>query len=159
MDQSTNGAGHMDQVSKTDAKLASNSEPQKITPSSKNISDFSNQHQSQRTKIPSTPDPETHSPQGRVYLKRIGYGDIGSVYLVELRGTNAHFAMKVMDKEALISRNKLLRAHTEREILGLLDHPFLPTSYSYFETDKFYCLVMEFCSGGDLHILTPYWRE
>lgn len=86
-------------------------------------------------------------------LKRIGYGDIGSVYLAELKGTNAHFAMKVMDKAALISRNKLLRAQTEREILGLLDHPFLPTLYSYFETDKFYCLVMEFCSGGDLHSL------
>ncbi|KAE9621519.1 putative protein kinase AGC-RSK-2 family [Lupinus albus] len=86
-------------------------------------------------------------------LKRIGYGDIGSVYLVELKGTKAHFAMKVMDKAALISRNKLLRAQTEREILGLLDHPFLPTLYSYFETDKFYCLVMEFCSGGDLHSL------
>ncbi|OIV92530.1 hypothetical protein TanjilG_02293 [Lupinus angustifolius] len=86
-------------------------------------------------------------------LKRIGYGDIGSVYLVELKGTKAHFAMKVMDKAALISRNKLLRAQTEREILGLLDHPFLPTLYSHFETDKFYCLVMEFCSGGDLHSL------
>ena len=61
--------------------------------------------------------------------------------------------MKVMDKAALISRNKLLRAQTEREILGLLDHPFLPTLYSYFETDKFYCLIMEFCSGGDLHSL------
>ncbi|XP_044504674.1 serine/threonine-protein kinase AGC1-7-like [Mangifera indica] len=86
-------------------------------------------------------------------LKRLGYGDIGSVYLVELRGTNAHFAMKVMDKASLASRNKLLRAQTEREILGLLDHPFLPTLYSYFETDKFYCLVMEFCSGGNLHSL------
>ncbi|KAE8679194.1 Protein kinase G11A [Hibiscus syriacus] len=86
-------------------------------------------------------------------LKRIGYGDIGSVYLVELRGTNAYFAMKVMDKASLASRNKLLRAQTEREILGLLDHPFLPTLYSYFETDKFYCLVMEFCSGGNLHSL------
>ncbi|KAJ1408688.1 Serine/threonine-protein kinase, active site [Sesbania bispinosa] len=217
MDHSTNGAGHMDQVSKTDAKLASNSKPQKITPSSKNISDFSNQHQSPRTKMPSNPDPATHSPPGLPtgttkgmsthtkttnqntgsgtssrsdslestsapirphtggdvrwdainmvsksgpfnlshfrLLKRIGYGDIGSVYLVELRGSNAHFAMKVMDKAALISRNKLLRAQTEREILGLLDHPFLPTLYSYFETDKFYCLVMEFCSGGDLHSL------
>ncbi|CBI24125.3 unnamed protein product, partial [Vitis vinifera] len=69
-------------------------------------------------------------------LKRLGYGDIGSVYLVELRGTTAYFAMK-----------------TEKEILGLLDHPFLPTLYSYFETDKFYCLVMEFCSGGNLHSL------
>ncbi|CAA2964598.1 serine threonine- kinase RHS3-like [Olea europaea subsp. europaea] len=86
-------------------------------------------------------------------LKRLGYGDIGSVYLVELRGTSAFFAMKVMDKGSLASRNKLLRAQTEREILGLLDHPFLPTLYSYFETEKFYCLVMEFCSGGNLHTL------
>ncbi|XP_047310167.1 serine/threonine-protein kinase AGC1-7-like [Impatiens glandulifera] len=86
-------------------------------------------------------------------LKRLGYGDIGSVYLVELRGSNTFFAMKVMDKGSLASRNKLLRAQTEREILGLLDHPFLPTLYSYFETDKFYCLVMEFCSGGNLHTL------
>lgn len=86
-------------------------------------------------------------------LKRLGYGDIGSVYLVELRGTSTYFAMKVMDKGSLASRNKLLRAQTEREILGLLDHPFLPTLYSYFETEKYYCLVMEFCSGGNLHTL------
>ncbi|TVU23044.1 hypothetical protein EJB05_32774, partial [Eragrostis curvula] len=86
-------------------------------------------------------------------LKRLGYGDIGSVYLVQLRGTNAFFAMKVMDKESLITRNKLIRAETEREILGLLDHPFLPTLYTHFETDKFYCLVMEYCCGGNLHSL------
>lgn len=86
-------------------------------------------------------------------LKRLGFGDIGSVYLVELRGTEAFFAMKVMDKESLISRNKLVRAETEKEILGLLDHPFLPTLYTHFETDKFYCLVMEYCCGGNLHSL------
>jgi len=86
-------------------------------------------------------------------LKRVGYGDIGSVYLVELKESKAFFAMKVMDKESLASRNKLLRAQTEREILGLLDHPFLPTLYSYFETTKYYCLVMEFCSSGSLHSL------
>ncbi|XP_072967785.1 serine/threonine-protein kinase RHS3-like isoform X2 [Typha angustifolia] len=86
-------------------------------------------------------------------LKRLGYGDIGSVYLVELKGANKFFAMKVMDKASLISRNKLLRAQTEREILSLLDHPFLPTLYSHFETEKFHCLVMEYCSGGNLHSL------
>jgi len=86
-------------------------------------------------------------------LKRLGYGDIGSVYLVELRGTGSYFAMKVMDRASLVSRNKLLRAQTEKEILGLLDHPFLPTLYSHFETEKFYCLVMEYCSGGNLHSL------
>eukprot|EP01018_Ginkgo_biloba_P001463 Gb_24925 [translate_table: standard] len=86
-------------------------------------------------------------------LKRLGCGDIGSVYLSELSGTRCYFAMKVMDKGSLASRKKLLRAQTEREILQSLDHPFLPTLYTHFETDKFSCLVMEFCPGGDLHTL------
>jgi len=87
-------------------------------------------------------------------LRRLGYGDIGSVYLVELRGGGgALFAMKVMDKGTLAGRNKLARAETEREILGLLDHPFLPTLYSHFQTHKFCCLLMEYCCGGNLHSL------
>ncbi|XXG63135.1 hypothetical protein AAC387_Pa05g1388 [Persea americana] len=86
-------------------------------------------------------------------LKRLGCGDIGSVYLSELSGTKSYFAMKVMDKGSLATRKKLLRAQTEREILQSLDHPFLPTLYTHFETEKFSCLVMEFCPGGDLHTL------
>lgn len=86
-------------------------------------------------------------------LKRLGCGDIGSVHLAELTGTRTCFAMKVMDKAALAARKKLPRAQTEREILQSLDHPFLPTLYSHFETEKFSCLVMEFCPGGDLHAL------
>ncbi|KAG6509160.1 serine/threonine-protein kinase D6PK-like [Zingiber officinale] len=86
-------------------------------------------------------------------LKKLGCGDIGSVYLSKLSGIKCYFAMKVMDKVSLASRKKLLRAQTEREILQCLDHPFLPTLYTHFETDKFSCLVMEFCPGGDLHTL------
>ncbi|KAF5799750.1 putative protein kinase AGC-RSK-2 family [Helianthus annuus] len=86
-------------------------------------------------------------------LKKLGFGDIGSVYLAELRGMGCLFAVKVMDKGMLVGRKKLVRAQTEREILSMLDHPFLPTLYSHFETEKLSCLLMEFCSGGDLHIL------
>ncbi|KAK9149551.1 hypothetical protein Scep_008308 [Stephania cephalantha] len=86
-------------------------------------------------------------------LKRLGCGDIGTVYLAELIGTDCLFALKVMDNEFLASRKKMPRARTEREILQMLDHPFLPTLYSHFTTDKFSCLVMEFCPGGDLHVL------
>ncbi|ONI19360.1 hypothetical protein PRUPE_3G274500 [Prunus persica] len=86
-------------------------------------------------------------------LKKLGCGDIGSVYLAELRGLGCLFAMKVMDRGMLAGRKKLIRAQTERDILGLLDHPFLPTLYSNFETEKFSCLLMEFCCGGDLHTL------
>ncbi|XP_010244052.1 PREDICTED: serine/threonine-protein kinase D6PKL2-like [Nelumbo nucifera] len=85
--------------------------------------------------------------------KRLGCGDIGTVYLAELIGTNCLFALKVMDNEFLESRKKMPRAQTEREILQMLDHPFLPTLYSHFTTDKLSCLVMEYCPGGDLHVL------
>ncbi|RLN12584.1 protein kinase G11A-like [Panicum miliaceum] len=91
-------------------------------------------------------------------LKKLGCGDIGSVYLSELSGTKSYFAMKVMDKASLASRKKLLRSQTEKDILQCLDHPFLPTLYTHFETDKFSCLVMEFCPGGDMHTLRQRQR-
>lgn len=86
-------------------------------------------------------------------LQKLGCGDIGTVYLAELIGTNCLFAIKVMDNEFLARRKKMPRAQTEREILRMLDHPFLPTLYSQFTSDNLSCLVMEYCPGGDLHVL------
>lgn len=86
-------------------------------------------------------------------LKKLGSGDIGTVYLAELIGTNCPFAIKVMDNEFLARRKKMSRAQTEREILRMLDHPFLPTLYAQFTSDNLSCLVMDFCPGGDLHVL------
>lgn len=86
-------------------------------------------------------------------LKKLGCGDIGTVYLAELVGTNCLFAIKVMDNEFLERRKKMPRAHTEREILRILDHPFLPTLYAHFVSENLSCLVMEYCPGGDLHVL------
>lgn len=86
-------------------------------------------------------------------LKRLGCGDIGTVYLAELTGLDCLFALKVMDIEFLMNRKKMMRAKAEREILQMLDHPFLPTLYTHFTTDNLSCLVMEYCPGGDLHVL------
>ncbi|KAJ4958035.1 hypothetical protein NE237_025146 [Protea cynaroides] len=85
-------------------------------------------------------------------LRRLGSGDIGNVYLCQLRSsTEGLYAMKVVDREALEFRKKLQRADMEKEILGILDHPFLPTLYAEFKASHYSCLVMEFCPGGDLH--------
>ncbi|MED6183345.1 hypothetical protein PIB30_037072 [Stylosanthes scabra] len=112
-------------------------------------------------------------------LRRIGAGDIGTVYLCRLRDSagvaasdefpsaeydnwNSNgedespgclYAMKVVDKEAVAMKNKSQRAEMERKILKMLDHPFLPTLYAEFEASHFSCIVMEFCPGGDLHSL------
>ncbi|KAM5585286.1 serine/threonine-protein kinase D6PKL2 [Rosa sericea] len=90
------------------------------------------------------------------FSERLGSGDIGSVYLAELKsgdGKGCVFAAKVMDKKELISRSKEGRARTEREILELLDHPFLPTLYASIDVPNWLFLLTEFCPGGDLHVL------
>ncbi|KAK6936176.1 Protein kinase domain [Dillenia turbinata] len=88
------------------------------------------------------------------FVRRLGSGDIGSVYLAELKcAAGCTFAAKVMDRKELASRNKEGRARTEREILEMLDHPFLPTLYAALEWPRWSCLLTEFCPGGDLHVL------
>ncbi|XP_073300258.1 protein kinase PINOID-like [Primulina huaijiensis] len=89
-------------------------------------------------------------------VRQIGSGDIGRVYLCSLRGTADEgrlFAMKVVDNDMLALKKKMQRAETERKILRLLDHPFLPSLYAEFEASHFSCVVIEYCCGGDLHSL------
>ncbi|KAK9078716.1 hypothetical protein SSX86_002773 [Deinandra increscens subsp. villosa] len=88
------------------------------------------------------------------FVQKLGSGDIGSVYLVELKcAEGCMLAAKVMDKEELMSRDKESRARVELEILEMLDHPFLPSLYASLDVDRWSCLLTEFCPGGDLHIL------
>nr|AML78469.1 putative LOV domain-containing protein [Cercis canadensis] len=86
-------------------------------------------------------------------IKPLGAGDTGSVHLVELCETGQYFAMKAMDKGVMLNRNKVHRACTEREILDMLDHPFLPALYASFQTKTHVCLVTDYCPGGELFML------
>ncbi|CAI0427093.1 unnamed protein product [Linum tenue] len=83
-------------------------------------------------------------------IKPLGCGDTGSVHLVELEETGELYAMKAMEKSMMMNRNKVHRACIEREIISLLDHPFLPTLYTSFETSTHVCLITDFCPGGEL---------
>nr|AML79436.1 putative LOV domain-containing protein [Nandina domestica] len=86
-------------------------------------------------------------------IKPLGCGDTGSVHLVELQGAGELFAMKAMEKSVMLSRNKVHRACIEREIISLLDHPFLPTLYASFQTSTHVCLITDFFPGGELFAL------
>nr|AML78534.1 putative LOV domain-containing protein [Pittosporum resiniferum] len=86
-------------------------------------------------------------------VKPLGSGDTGSVHLVELGDTGELFAMKAMDKGVMLNRNKVHRACAEREILDMLDHPFLPALYASFQTKTHICLITDYCPGGELFLL------
>nr|AML78457.1 putative LOV domain-containing protein [Heliotropium calcicola] len=86
-------------------------------------------------------------------IKPLGSGDTGSVHLVELYGTGQLFAMKAMDKGVMLNRNKVHRACAEREILDMMDHPFLPALYASFQTPTHVCLITDYYPGGELFML------
>nr|AML77822.1 putative LOV domain-containing protein [Boerhavia coccinea] len=86
-------------------------------------------------------------------VRPLGAGDTGSVHLVELCDTGEYFAMKAMDKNIMLNRNKVHRACAEREILDMLDHPFLPALYASFQTKTHICLITDYCPGGELFLL------
>jgi serine/threonine protein kinase len=87
---------------------------------------------------------------------------MGTVFLVVHKSTNTPYAMKVMKKETLISKKAIVRAMTERNILTSLQqqqHPFLPSLFTSFETEKHSFLVMDYCTGGDLNVLRQRQSE
>eukprot|EP00238_Polyblepharides_amylifera_P013084 CAMPEP_0196599018 /NCGR_PEP_ID=MMETSP1081-20130531/94634_1 /TAXON_ID=36882 /ORGANISM="Pyramimonas amylifera, Strain CCMP720" /LENGTH=664 /DNA_ID=CAMNT_0041924761 /DNA_START=617 /DNA_END=2611 /DNA_ORIENTATION=- len=88
--------------------------------------------------------------------KTLGQGDVGNVQLVELQsssGSKIPMAIKRLNKQEMIKRNKINRVKVEEEILNVVDHPFLPTLYCSFQTDKYLNFVMELCPGGELYRL------
>eukprot|EP00960_Hanusia_phi_P043707 756211-Hanusia_phi.AAC.1 len=84
-------------------------------------------------------------------IKRIGHGSYGSVYLARRRGTTSSvvvlkrvFVVEEGSKEhrEAINEVKLLQRLRHRNIVAYKDS---------FIRDSHLCIVMSFCSGGDLH--------
>ncbi|KAI8103482.1 hypothetical protein M9435_004820 [Picochlorum sp. BPE23] len=81
--------------------------------------------------------------------KQLGTGDVGMVDLVAMDGHQ--FAMKSLEKQEMIDRNKVGRVRTEQKILETIDHPFLSTCYAKLKTDTHLHFILEYCSGGELY--------
>ena len=78
-------------------------------------------------------------------MKLIGIGNVGKVYLVQLKGTNHYFAMKILVKRQMEERNKTNRVITERDILLQTRHPFIVHLYWSFATETCFYFIMDYC--------------
>jgi serine/threonine protein kinase len=85
------------------------------------------------------------------FLKPIGRGSFGDVWLVMDKTTHEYFAMKVLQKCDIIASSQIPCAQNEREILSMSTNQqwIVKLVYSFQDTDHLY-LVMEFVQGGDL---------
>lgn len=83
------------------------------------------------------------------FEKVLGKGNYGVVRLASLKSDpTSKFAIKIIEKERI--KNKLFLLEREVSILLKLDHPNIISFIETYQDFKYYYLVMEYCSGGEL---------
>lgn len=90
-------------------------------------------------------------PGDFVKIRLLGRGAVGRVYLVQQKETGRLYAMKVLSKQEMISKNKVQRVFTERQVLATTRHPLIVSLYYSFQTQSKIYFVMAYCAGGEFY--------
>lgn len=97
------------------------------------------------------------SSQGKRYtvhdferVKTIGKGAFGAVRVVRMKETGQIYAMKIMSKKEMVRKNQVQHIRAERDLMALIDNPWVVRLIYSFQDEKNLYLVMEFLPGGDL---------
>ena len=93
---------------------------------------------------------EKIGPNNFICLALLGQGSFGEVYLVNKKYTNEYYAMKVLDKKKIEQQNIFKYAMTERNVLSIINFPFIVKLNYAFQTKEKLFLLLDYCPGGDL---------
>ena len=77
---------------------------------------------------------------------KLGEGAYGCVYKVQQKGSNYFRAVKAIKKKNV----DYDEFNNEIEVLKALDHPNIIKLFDCYQDKRYYYMVEEFCSGGDL---------
>uniref|UniRef100_A0A8W8L4N2 Protein kinase domain-containing protein n=1 Tax=Magallana gigas TaxID=29159 RepID=A0A8W8L4N2_MAGGI len=94
---------------------------------------------------------KTVKPSDFEFLKVIGKGSFGRVLLARNKNEGNIYAIKVLQKQAIMKRNEVKHIMSERNVLlKNVKHPFLVgLHYSFQTADKLY-FVLDYVNGGEL---------
>ncbi|KAJ7778159.1 hypothetical protein B0H16DRAFT_879621 [Mycena metata] len=95
-------------------------------------------------------------------LQTLGEGEFAKVKLGIHSKYGEEVAVKLIRREVADNEAKMAKIAREIEILDTLKHPNIVRLYDVFETDKFFGIILEYASGGELfdHILAHrYLKE
>ena len=80
----------------------------------------------------------------------IGRGSFGKVYMVKKKTDGAIYAMKSLKKDQIIRTKQVGNTKVERDIMQMVNHPFIVKLHFAFQnTEKLY-FVCDFLNGGEL---------
>jgi len=85
-----------------------------------------------------------------VFVKVLGRGAFGKVFLVQKKGKKSFYALKSLKKQALIKKGNADQALTEKNVLQNASHPFIVGFHYSFQNNTTLYYVLDFCAGGEL---------
>ncbi|KAI8460016.1 serine/threonine protein kinase [Phakopsora pachyrhizi] len=83
-------------------------------------------------------------------LKPISKGAFGQVWLAKKKTTGDYYAIKILKKQDIISKNQIMNVKSEQKILmNQSDSDFFIKLFNTFSSRDHLYLVMEYLNGGD----------
>ncbi|XP_078391949.1 serine/threonine-protein kinase Nek11 [Cetorhinus maximus] len=105
----------------------------------------------------------TESPiAGRYQVQeKLGRGSFGMVYLVLDKKSRKGEELKVLKEISVgdLQPNDTVQANLEAQLLSKLDHPAIVKFYNSFVEQCSFCIITEYCEGGDLQCRIEEYRR
>lgn len=84
------------------------------------------------------------------FIKVVGKGSFGKVFLVRGKRDKQVYALKILSKATIVEKKQTEHTKSERLILQKINYPFLAQLHFAFQTERSLYLGMEFYAGGPL---------
>ncbi|NXK74653.1 NEK11 kinase, partial [Amazona guildingii] len=93
--------------------------------------------------------------------RKLGNGSFGSVYLVSDRKAKQGEELKVLKAISVgdLKPSETVEANLEAQLLSKLDHPAIVKFHASFVERDGFCIITEYCEGGDLDFKIQEYRE
>ncbi|NXU53075.1 NEK11 kinase, partial [Turnix velox] len=93
--------------------------------------------------------------------RKLGNGSFGSVYLVSDRKAKRGEELKVLKEISVgdLKPNETVAANVEAQLLSKLNHPAIVKFYASFVERDSFCIITEYCEGGDLDCKIQEYKE
>eukprot|EP00397_Hematodinium_sp_SG-2012_P013032 GEMP01013221.1.p1 GENE.GEMP01013221.1~~GEMP01013221.1.p1 ORF type:complete len:353 (+),score=53.82 GEMP01013221.1:142-1200(+) len=82
----------------------------------------------------------------------VGTGTFGRVRVVKIKGSadRSPLALKILKKSEVIRLKQVEHVKAEKQILSMIEHPYIVNLLQTFQDDKRLFMVMEYVNGGEL---------
>jgi CRP-like cAMP-binding protein len=86
-------------------------------------------------------------------MQTLGFGAYGRVQLVTANQNGKIYAMKILMKRHILDKKQVQHTKDEKNVIEMLNHPFVVNMVAAFQDDYNLYLVLEFVNGGELYSL------